>query len=437
MIKLAIIGLLVLLLLIPAMMLQGLISERESTRTMAIQEVSEKWGGTQTISGPVLSVPYATVSTGADGKPVKLTGYAHVLPDNLSITGTVQPEQRSRGLFQVMLYNTRLTLKGSIPRPDLSRPDLASAVLDWDKAFVSIGVSDMKGIKDAVSLRINGSKPLAVEPGIPTDDLLSTGVNARLPITPDVDSLTFDCTLNINGSTDLFFLPFGKQTTVSLSSPWATPSFVGASLPDQREVTPTGFKAMWKVLQYNRNFPQQGVGAFIRHNSAADSDNREAVAANTAFGVRLLLPVDEYQKTMRSAKYVAMFILITFAAFFFVEILNKQRIHPIQYLLVGFAICLFYLLLLAISEHVSFNLAYLISAVATLAMITLYVRYVFQNGRLTVLFSSVLALLYGFFFSLLQLEDYSLLLGSLGLALILGIVMYLTRHVNWYRAYEA
>ncbi|MBO0937047.1 cell envelope integrity protein CreD [Fibrella sp. HMF5335] len=432
MIKLAIVGILVLVLLIPTFMLEGLIRERESTRAMAIREVSEKWGATQTVSGPILSVPYLMHTKGADGKAETSIAYAHVLPDNLTITGTIQPEKRNRGLFQVMLYNTRLTIRGSLPRPSAERLGIAPADMQWDKAFVSLGVTDMKGIKDQINLRVDG-KALTVEPGIPTTDILASGVSARTPLG---DSITFDCALNINGSSDLYFLPFGKQTIVSLTSPWTTPSFVGASLPDRRTLNAKGFTANWKVLQYNRNYPQQGTGAFLNRPISNSPDSHESVAASSAFGVKLLLPVDEYQKTMRSAKYAVMFIIITFTAFFFVEILNKQRIHPIQYLLVGFAVCLFYLLLLAISEHVAFNVAYLISAAVTLAMISFYVRHVFKNGRLTILFSSVLALLYGFFFSLLQLEDYSLLLGSLGLALILGIIMYLTRNVNWYRAYE-
>ena len=446
-IKLATTGLLVLVLLIPIVMLQELIFERQSTRDQAVAEVSDKWGGTQTISGPVLTVPYTVREKDAKGVEIRSTAYAHVLPDNLTIAGTLQPEQRNRGPFQVMLYNTRLTIRGTLPRPDPEKLGLAAADMQWERAFISLGVSDMKGIRDEVRLRVNG-KPLVVEPGIPTDDILDAGVNARVPL---ADSLQFACDLNVNGSTDLYFMPFGKQTSVSLTSTWATPSFVGASLPDQRTVDGAGFRANWQVLQYNRNYPQQGIGPFLGRNAGglqtdqmtyedgrpvATDGGEQSVAAATAFGVRLLTPVDEYQKTTRSAKYAVMFILITFTAFFFVEVLDKRRIHPIQYLLVGFAICLFYLLLLAISEHVSFNWAYLISAASILAMITFYVRYVFQNGRLTALFSGILALLYGFYFSLLQLEDYSLLLGSLGLALILGTIMYLTRRVNWYRAYE-
>ncbi|CCH02244.1 Inner membrane protein creD [Fibrella aestuarina BUZ 2] len=435
-IKLATIGILILVLLIPTTMLQTLISERESTRNTAVAEVSGKWGGVQTISGPILSVPYTVVEKDEKGKESRYTAYAHVLPDDLRITGTLQPEQRNRGLFQVMLYNTRLLLRGTLPRPDMERLGIDPAAVQWNRAFVSVGISDMKGIKDEVQLRVSSGggalQPLTVEPGVPTDDVLASGINARVPLG---DSLRFDCELNLNGSTDLYFMPFGKQTTVSLTSPWATPSFVGASLPDQRTVSASGFGAQWKVLQYNRNYPQQGLGAFLTHRSPSEEGVTVSAAVGTEFGVRLLTPVDEYQKTMRSAKYAVMFILITFTAFFFVEVLDKRRIHPIQYLLVGFAICLFYLLLLAISEHMSFNLAYFISAATVLAMITFYVRYVFENTRLTALFSGILALLYGFYFSLLQLEDYSLLLGTLGLALILGTIMYLTRRINWYQAY--
>lgn len=430
--KIAVVGILVLILLIPTNMVQSLIMERETTHAQAVREVSDKWGSEQVIGGPVLSIPFTVTEKDDKGQISTRTDYAHALPDDLEITGTVQPEQRSRGIYSVMLYNTRLHIRATLKRPSAERLGISDNALQWNKAFVSLGVTDMRGIKDTIRMDVNGQR-LVVEPGIPTSDVLRSGVSALLPT--DATTLQLTCDLNLNGSTALSFLPFGKQTHVSLTSPWSTPSFSGAYLPDQRTVKADGFRASWKVLQYNRNYPQQGVGAFMNV-PINNSEQTMNAADGTAFGVNLLLPVDEYQKTTRSAKYAIMFILITFAAFFFVEILNRQRIHPIQYLLVGFAISLFYLLLLAISEHLSFNLAYLIGAVVVLALISFYVRYVFQNARLTALFTAVLALLYGFFYLLLQLEDYSLLLGSLGLLLILGTIMYLTRNVNWYRAYE-
>ena len=426
MLKLAVIGFLVLLLLIPTGMLQSLIQERELTRNDAIREVSDKWGGEQIIGGPVLSVPYAFVSKDGKGQVQRQTLYAHFLPDNLQFDGDVRPERRNRGIFVVMLYNTRLTIRGSFKKPTVKALGLSAEGMQWDKAFLSVGIRDMKGIRDSITFRVN-NKSLAAEPGIPSNDILSSGVS--VPIALDAETYQFESVINLNGSTQLSFLPFGKETRVNLRSPWTTPSFTGSFLPDRRRISPQGFEASWKVLQFNRNFPQQGIGKFLGKTDAPDQ--------SPTFGVKLLLPVDEYQKTMRSAKYGILFVILTFVAFFFVEILDRRRIHPIQYLLVGFAICLFYLLLLSISEHMSFDGAYLIGSGIILALITAYVRYVFHNIRLTVLFSGVLTLLYGFFYSLLQLEDYSLLLGSFGLLLILAIIMYLTRHVNWYRAYES
>ena len=448
MLKLAVIGFLVLVLLIPTGMLQSLINERESTRNMAIAEVSSKWGNEQTIGGPVLSVPYIDTFKDEKGRVQTQTLYAHFLPDDLQFDGTVQPEKRNRGIFVVMLYNTRLTVRARFKKPSVASLGLTDGQMQWDKAFLSLGISDMKGIRNAVTFRVN-NQAIEAQPGILGSDILTSGVN--VPITINADSYTVESIINLNGSTQLSFLPYGKETRVRLQSPWPTPSFIGSFLPDQRRVTPNGFEASWKVLQFNRNFPQQGIGNFLSYSSSSDEglnvqtergDYRASPQPTyrsieqPMFGVKLLLPVDEYQKTMRSAKYGIMFVILTFVAFFFIEILDRRRIHPIQYLLVGFAICLFYLLLLSISEHISFDSAYLIGSAIILTLITFYVRYVFQNLRLTILFSAVLALLYGFFYSLLQLEDYSLLLGSFGLLLILGIIMYLTRNVNWYRAYE-
>ena len=226
---------------------------------------------------------------------------------------------------------------------------------------------------------------------------------------------------------------------------------MGTSLPDERQVTDKRFKAVWNELHVNRNYPQQGTGRFIgiaTNNSENYSQDRTIITypdgiettkatgeLESSFGVKLLLPVDEYQKTMRSTKYNLMFIVITFIAFFFVEILNRKRLHPIQYLLVGFAICLFYVLLLAISEHLAFNWSYLIGCVTILTLITFYTQSIFENTRITLIFNGILALLYGFFYSLLQLEDYSLLLGSVGLLTILAVVMNLTQNIDWYRGH--
>lgn len=440
MLKLFTIGIMMLILLIPTSILQNLISERQSTRDAAVEEITAKWGSEQTIGGAVITIPYQTIQMDEKGNKSTVIEYAHFLPENLTITGNLTPEKRYRGIYVVMLYNAQLHLKGFFKKPNTDLLNIPKDRFMFSDAFISIGITDVKGIKEAITLKTN-NQILEMNSGIVSHDLFASGVSS--PINLEADSFDFDVKINLNGSQKMAFLPFGKATKVTIESPWGTPSFEGSSLPDERQVTDKGFKAVWNELYLNRNYPQQGLGKFVEIN---DNNAEDKVVVSPArhtrkselkgsSGVRLLLPVDEYQKTMRSAKYSMMFIIITFIAFFFVEILNRKRLHPIQYLLVGFAICLFYILLLAISEQLSFNWAYLIGCITILCLISFYTKSIFKNTRLTLIFNSVLALLYVFFYSLLQLEDYALLFGSIGLLIILAVVMYLTRHIDWYRGY--
>lgn len=447
MLKLITIGILILLLMIPASMLESLVNERQSTRDNAVEEITSKWGSNQTIGGAVITIPYTIIQEDDKGKKCTVIEYAHFLPENLNITGTLTPEKRYRGIYVVMLYNAQLHIQGFFKKPNVELLKIPKERFLFSEAFISFGLTDMKGIKEAIRLKING-KDTEINSGIESKDLFASGVSS--PIDLEAETINFDAIINLNGSKRIDFLPFGKTTKVTIESTWGTPSFVGSSLPDERQVTEKGFKAVWNELHLNRNYPQQGTGNFVGLTSNGSENYNQDLAvvaeSNTvmpkikvelqsSFGVKLLLPVDEYQKTMRSTKYNLMFIVITFIAFFFVEILNRKRLHPIQYLLVGFAICLFYVLLLAISEHLSFNWAYLIGCVTILTLITFYTQSIFKNIRITLIFNGILALLYGFFYSLLQLQDYSLLLGSAGLLIILAVIMYLTRNIDWYRVY--
>ena len=429
-VKLFSIGFLILILLIPTSMLESLIRERQEIRNSAIEEVSSKWGGRQTFGGPVLTVPYFTQLKDERGNIEKVKRYAHFLPEEIKITGDIHPEKRYRGIYVVVLYEANLHVSGRFSIPDYKETGLNESEFLPDEAFVSIGITDLKGVKDIVQMKLDDST-FTFGPGIPTHDVLASGISVKCQA-EKIANRNFSFDLNLNGSTNLSFLPFGKETIVKLNSAWGNPSFEGSFLPDERSVSDSGFTASWKVLQLNRNYPQQGVGAYIGNTDGNDYENN-ADNGYAAFGVRLMLPVDEYLKTMRSVKYCLMLIIITFLTFFFVEVLNKRRIHPIQYLLVGFAVCLFYVMLLSISEQLNFSAAYLISAAAIVLLITYYAKHIFMDRKLTLIFSSLLILLYGFFYSLLQLEDYALLLGSLGLFIILATIMFLTRKVNWYR----
>lgn len=414
------IAFLAIILLIPAFMIQMVIQDREYRRNEAVQEISSKWGNEQTLAGPILTVPYKATIKDEAGNISNVTQYAHFLPDKLDVKGNLQPEVRYRGIYEAVLYTGKLQFGGQFSFPNFDDWAIDKQDILWNKAFLSVGIPDMRGINDKIELAWNSQKML-FEPGIESPDVVSSGVSVATPLVADKkgDTFTFDFQLNLNGSERLKFLPLGKETTVSLSSSWRNPSFDGAFLPDTRNIDSKGFTAQWKVLHLNRNFPQQWLG------------NGQNIQ-ESAFGVKLLTPIDEYQKTARSSKYAIMFIFLTFLGFFFVEILNKMRIHPAQYLLVGAALCVFYLLLISLSEHIKFNPAYWVSTAATVILITAYSSTIFRSKKLTISICITLLALYGFLYSLLQLQDYALLMGSLGLFSILAAIMYLSRNIDWY-----
>ncbi|OWY20085.1 cell envelope integrity protein CreD [Sphingobacteriales bacterium UPWRP_1] len=419
-VKMFAVGFLILLMLIPAAALMMLIDERQTRRNEAVAEVSSKWGNMQEITGPVLSIPFTQYVKDPNGQTAETTQHIHFLPDELNITGSIQPEIRYRGIYRVILYTARLTVSGSFAAPDLGQFSIPDKDLHLNRAFVAVGIPDMRGIKETVALTWN-TDSLSFDPGIPAPDVAASGVSVRVPLAGQTPKYTFSFNLQLNGSEALQFAPMGKVTTVQLQSPWENPSFDGAFLPDERQISPGGFTAQWKVLHLNRNYPQQWQGNTYN-------------VAGSMFGVKLIQPVDEYQKTSRAAKYAVMFIMLTFTVFFFVEVLNRKNIHTLQYLLVGAALCLFYLLLLSLTEQMDFGLAYLVSGTATVALITAYSGSVFGNSRLTALLFALLLALYLFLYFVLQLQDYALLMGSIGLFVFLAVIMYASRNVDWYNA---
>ena len=261
---------------------------------------------------------------------------------------------------------------------------------------------------------------ISFNPGVSSNDVVGSGINALLSLDQnDSSSYNFSLNLDLKGSQLLYFTPVGKITDINLSSEWSNPSFNGAFLPDKREVSEKGFTANWNVLHLNRNYPQIWTS------------NRHSIS-NSSFGIDLLLPIDNYQKSYRSIRYAILFIGFTFLVFFFIEILNKVFIHPIQYILVGVALIVFYTLLLSISEHLKYNIAFIVSAIATLILIVGYVQAILKSGKLTILISGILTILYSFIFVIIQLQDYALLIGSIGIFIILGLVMYFSRKIDWY-----
>jgi len=422
--KIGTIVIITLLLLIPTSMITGLIHERESRQNEAISEVSGKWGGHQTISGPILSIPYLkyvkeTNRRDSSEKIVTIKEYLHILPTELKINGEVKPQKRNRGIFDIVVYNSDLNLSGTFQSIDFESFDIPLKNIQFDKAEFVVGINDLRGIDQQVNLNWN-TQSIPFNPGVSSSDVVYTGINALVNINPqDSSSYTFNLNLDFKGSQMLYFTPVGKITDVNISSKWQDPSFNGAYLPDKKEVSDTGFKANWNILHLNRNFPQSWT------NTAYNIEN-------SSFGVDLLLPVDSYQKSYRSIQYAILFVIFTFIVFFFIEVMNKVFIHPIQYILVGVALVVFYTLLLSLSEHLHYNFAFIVSALSTLLLIGGYVKAILKSQKLSLLISGILSILYLFIFVIIQLQDYALLIGSIGIFLILALVMYYSRQIDWY-----
>lgn len=425
--KVLLIGFLTLLLLIPMFMIEGLIKEREDTANNATNEVHHKWSGSQTILGPVLTIPYYEVrSTDNTGKVEKVLNVINILPETLKIKGEIQTKNLKRGLYEIVVYDSPIELTGTFILPDELNLS-AEALNDFliDEAMLNIGISDLRGINEQVTTTF-GQEEQTFNPGIRHNQLqsslISSGVSCNANIRPLFEKrlVSFSVKLFLKGSESLYFAPLGKTTEVALESNSLTPSFTGAFLPTHREVTDKGFTSRWKVMHLNRNYPQVLTG-----------DNWKRDVEESVFGTDMLIPVQHYQKSMRSVKYAMLIILLTFVVCFFVEVLQKKRIHPFQYLLIGLALSLFYSLLVSISEHLDFTIAYAVSSVMTVSLITLYMAGMLKIKKTALTIGGLLSGLYVYIFILIQMETYALLAGSLGLFIILAIIMYVSQRINW------
>ncbi|MCB9000443.1 MAG: cell envelope integrity protein CreD [Bacteroidales bacterium] len=418
-IKIAAIAFLILLLLIPMAMVRSLVMERRGRQIEATKEITSKWGNEQCVTGPILTIPFKTYNVDKEtNKTVVSEHLAYFLPEKLRINGMLNPSVRRRGIFKVAVYSSTIEVEGYFKSPVTDFSD--GADIDLKGAYITVGISDLRGIKESVSFNWEGI-PLNCEPGSRIIQMIKSGVTVNGLFSKELgtQNIHFSFKMSLNGSENIKFVPVGRETDVLLKSSWNNPSFDGAFLPADREVSDSGFVAKWKVLELNRNYPQKWVDS-------------QQVLDNSAFGVSLLLPVETYQITERSMKYAILFIALTFMVFFFVEVLRKLKVHPIQYGLVGLGLILFYLLLLSLSEQIGFGYAYLIASIAIVLMITGYSYSIFKNIRLTLLLGILLAALYLFLYILLQMQDYALLIGSIGLFVVLSVTMYLSRKIDWY-----
>ena len=429
--KMIMVGFLTLVLLIPLFFVQDLISERSQRKNEVTREVSNLWGSDILFYGPILKIPYTSydnynvtdTKTGATTIQKKTTiNYAYFFPNELTNSSKVMKnESLKRGIFNPIVFTANINFKGNFTSPDFAKLNIAPENILWDKASIVVKTTNLKSIKSELKVEVNNEK-LSFEPqnnDKTNYSLLSTSVFDYKSLATN-DKINFNFNIVYNGSNSLKFVPIGKVTNVSIDSDWQSPSFEGtfASNDTTKSISAKGFHADWKVLDINRTFSQQ------YSNVLPDLDDY-------LFGVKLIETVDEYQQNERVSKYGFLVIGLTFLIFFLIQSISKINIHIFQYSMIGIALIMFYTLLISITEHSSFSLAYGISGIAVVALITLYSVSILKNKKFPMFIATSLSVLYAFIFVIIQMEDYALLAGSIGLFFILAAVMYFSRKIDW------
>ncbi len=428
--KLIMVGLLTLVLLLPLAFVQDLISERNNRKSEIVDEVASNWGKDILFYGPILKVPYKSIET------TKITNektgavtilnnnkqkFAYFFPNQLDNKSTVlKNENLKRGIFNPIVFNANLSFEGNFKNLDFSKLGILEQNIEWEKASIIIKTTNLKSIKSELVIQLNDKK-LHFEPTNNNEEysIISTQSFNYKELTIN-DILNFKFKIDYNGSNSLKFIPIGKTTSVSIDSNWESPSFEGgfAANDATKKISDKGFHADWKILDINRTFSQQ------HNNTIPNLDDY-------LFGVKLIQTVDEYQQNERASKYGFLVIGLTFLLFYLIQTISKINIHIFQYSMIGIALIMFYTLLIAITEHSSFSLAYSISSSAVIILITTYSISILKNKKFPILIGASLIVLYSFIFVIIQLEDYALLVGSIGLFLILATVMYFSRKIEW------
>lgn len=429
--RMLVVGFLLFILLIPLEFVKSLITERSIRQQEVVREINSKWGNEVVLSGPILKVPYKVYKENRiyiektktyQTETETFVREAYLFPDELSVVANVQSKEEplKRSIYESVVYTADMKVNGTFPAIDLSDKDVEPKDILWDKISVVVKTSNLKGIRNTLEIQL-GDQALSMTPKYSREYMNIVESSVAKDISAENNAaLPFSLQMKVNGSESLQFIPIGKETTVQMTSNWDSPSHMGEYLPEDgsRVVDSTGFKASWKVLQINREFEQRF------YNELPDLQE-------FAFGTKLIIPVDEYQKSERTAKYGFLVIGLTLLVFLLIQIASKIYIHPFQYVMIGLALVMFYTLLISISEHSTFLKAYAIASGSVLGLILLYSKVILKGWKFPLLVGVSLASLYGFIYVIIQLENYALLVGSIGLFAILAIVMFASRKIDW------
>ncbi len=417
--KIGFILVLILLLMIPNMLIKGLIYERQGLESQSQRDIAASWGPSQKMMGPILSIPYSKKIKTDDGIITK-DHVLRVLPESLGIDVQLNTEERKKSIYKAILYTANHNISGHFNKPEMSSFGKNVSKIHWDDAKIDIGFTSSASLDNIVNIKCNNVN-YKMESGASDSDIFPSAIHANINVDTLSKTITFDTEIGVNGSEAIKYLPLASNTQVTISSDWDSPGFVGLPLPAKREISENGFVATWKSTEYNRPFKDTWKDADVK-----------LAHRGEAFGVDLVQTVGHYQKNMRSAKYALLIISLSFLVFFFFETLKGSRIHPVQYIFIGLALSIFYSLLLSLSEHIGFGSAYLIAAGAVVGLISWYSKFMLRQGNNVMLLTLILGGLYTYIYILLQMEEFALLVGSIGLFMVLAISMYLSRNMDWY-----
>jgi inner membrane protein len=423
--KLLLIALLTVAMAIPLFAINLTLSEREGRAFEVATDVANGWGGQQIVAGPIVLVPYTQTDTQiVDGRSVELQSrhMTAIMPGKLRLDATADASERHRGIFDVPVYRSDVSFRAEFGKAELAAAIPSGATPLWNEAVVTTLVSDPRGLADNVTLTANG-RTIDFEPGAGIENGSLPGIHASLGVAEPPERLVLHARFALRGVKELSFVPLGRSTTSRLASDWQSPSFFGAFLPGEHHEDAKGFHADWSVPYLARGFAQNFV--------ATDASLTKIQESN--FGVRFYKPVDFYQLVERSLKYAVLFVGLGLLTFFVAELVAGRRLHAVQYVLVGAAQVLFYLLLLSFAEHTGFLLAYALAAAATVILTALYARSAFASTLRAAVLGAVMAALYALLYVILNSEDDALLIGSLLLFAALGATMFVTRKTDWYR----
>jgi inner membrane protein len=418
--KLLVILFLILLLQIPLSYVRGLIYERQSLQAQAQSTISQRWGGAQSLGAPF--VVYETLQRTykkVDGKQAYEDNliYKSILSESLTIDLNIDAEKRYLGIYEAAVFKSEILIKGQV---DLNVVKSSELIESQSPLKLFIPIQEMKGLKKIRKLLINGKQKKLSKKQIHFNHL--KGVVVDLEYNANIQSIIYDIELDLAGSQKFDILPMAGDTSVKIKSNWPSPSFIGDFLPEQRNINDSGFQAQWQVNELNHN-----LGRVLYPNKESSHNYNYP-----SFGVKIHIPANIYQVNQRTVKYSFLIILLTFAGFFLAELFFKLRLHPFQYLLIGVSLSVFYLLLLSLSEFLSFGISFLFSSISIIVLIAGYCSVVLGQ-RIRGIYTGVLfSLLYGFIYILVNAEQTSLLMGSIGIWVFLALVMYITRKINWY-----